>query len=361
MSPTKESIYNKHFKELTSYRKIEEYSDDKIKRCFKRVLQFLPNNGKLYKYRQGHGKAFDLAFDSLKNGYMWFAKPSTLNDEIDVTLSSDPVLNKAEIVEIMQKSHKYKEALFLAICKQEPPFLKCEEDKKVFKKILSFYDLNDRELNESQAIKCLRAFGFDSLEIDEYLSSFNYIVGSLVKDKDKIISGIVSEFNCFNDDRWRDNFLIYSLCSNPLLANMWSDYSGGSGFCIEYDFNKALSTQKNSQRLLLSIYKVTYVDNRKPYSFKDDISLLLSGNGNQMLKRNIIKELTTKLTKWSKEQEWRIFLNNIDNRVFIDIVSSIILDESFIDTDNGKRLIKLATERKWKLYKRTNDRMDELP
>ena len=87
MSPTIESLYKKHYKELTGSKHLDEYSDKNIKRLFERVLQFLPNNGKLYKYRRGSNEGFEHAFDSLLNGYLWFANPSTLNDPDDATLN----------------------------------------------------------------------------------------------------------------------------------------------------------------------------------------------------------------------------------------------------------------------------------
>lgn len=54
-----------------------------------RLLSFLPNNGRLYKYRSIEGEAFEYAYDGLKNGYIYMARANTLNDDLDSTLNFD--------------------------------------------------------------------------------------------------------------------------------------------------------------------------------------------------------------------------------------------------------------------------------
>lgn len=54
-----------------------------------KLLSFLPNNGRLYKYRSIECEAFEYAYDGLKNGYIYMARANTLNDDLDSTLNFD--------------------------------------------------------------------------------------------------------------------------------------------------------------------------------------------------------------------------------------------------------------------------------
>ena len=51
MSMTKDELYEQHLQEVLSIAKIEDYSEEDVERVLDRLLQCLPNNGKLYKYR----------------------------------------------------------------------------------------------------------------------------------------------------------------------------------------------------------------------------------------------------------------------------------------------------------------------
>lgn len=84
-----EELYNKHFEEMTGANNLDEYSEEDVNRVLNRLLKCLPNNGKFYKYRKGEGQDFDYAYDALKNGYIWLAKASTLNVDVDTTINFD--------------------------------------------------------------------------------------------------------------------------------------------------------------------------------------------------------------------------------------------------------------------------------
>ena len=92
-----DNLYQKHIETIFGVKKIEEFSNEEVENAFNVLLQILPNEGKLYKYRSIEGKAFDNAFDSLENGYLWLPKAEDLNDDEDTTLFYDPLKSAEEI------------------------------------------------------------------------------------------------------------------------------------------------------------------------------------------------------------------------------------------------------------------------
>ena len=60
-----------------------------------------------------------------------------------------------------------------------------------------------------------------------------------------------------------------------------------------------------------------------------------------------MRKLITKKAFWSYEKEWRILLYNIENKLYADLVSGIVIDERAVETDNGKKLLDLCRQRDW--------------
>ena len=70
-----------------------------------------------------------------------------------------------------------------------------------------------------------------------------------------------------------------------------------------------------------------------------------------------ITQILTKQESWAHEKEWRLVLCETDNRLFVDLVSGIYMDESMMETANGKKLIELAKAKNWTLYYRKTNRI----
>ena len=87
---TKEELYQQHLNAMYSTN-AETCSEEEVEEIFARLLQCLPNDGKLYKYRSIEGEAFAYALDGLQNNYLWMAKASTLNDDLDCVIRFDPI------------------------------------------------------------------------------------------------------------------------------------------------------------------------------------------------------------------------------------------------------------------------------
>jgi hypothetical protein len=69
----------------------------------------------------------------------------------------------------------------------------------------------------------------------------------------------------------------------------------------------------------------------------------------------MMQKLLTKKAFWNYEKEWRILLYNIENKLYADLVSGIIIDDRIIGTDNGKKLLELCEQRGWNITVRTKN------
>ena len=81
--------YEEHLHEMFE-NKIEEFDDEKKMSMLQRVLSFLPNGGKLYKYRSIDDPSFTNTYNSLNDGYIWLSAASELNDDEDTVLYYNP-------------------------------------------------------------------------------------------------------------------------------------------------------------------------------------------------------------------------------------------------------------------------------
>ena len=62
----KEALYKAHLDDMFGVVSVDEFSSEKVDAVLARLLQCLPNDGKLYKYRSIEGQAFDYAYDGLE-------------------------------------------------------------------------------------------------------------------------------------------------------------------------------------------------------------------------------------------------------------------------------------------------------
>ena len=70
----KERLYKAHLNDMFGIVSIDEFSMKKVDSILQRLLQCLPNNGKLYKYRSIEGMNFEYAYDGLEHGYLYMAR-----------------------------------------------------------------------------------------------------------------------------------------------------------------------------------------------------------------------------------------------------------------------------------------------
>lgn len=76
---------------------IYKLSDNEVDDLYDQLLRFLPNHGKLYKYRNFKTDSFEKTFDALSQNYIWFASPCCMNDKIDTTVKIDQASEKNKL------------------------------------------------------------------------------------------------------------------------------------------------------------------------------------------------------------------------------------------------------------------------
>lgn len=349
---TTEDFYEKHLDTMFST-DIETCAENDIETIFSRLIHCLPNDGKLYKYRSIEGNAFSCALDSLKNNYIWMAKASSLNDDFDCVIRFDPI-----------KEVERTRQMFLA----EPwhyliQWIKINEDKKYFvspiekyrfKRVVECVDCATWQIDDGKAIDLLVESGITRTEAKKYLSNMLLWIKKTIDVNAEKLRQPISNLIDFNKNN-RENIYVFSMAEEYNSNAMWGLYANSNhGFCIEYDFKRALSMPCNIKRKLSSLFKVVYVEEFKEFSFdKLDRCLFSDFNDKALLKelnKEYINYLLSKDKDWDKEKEWRLMLFGLkDNHLYVDLVSGIIIDERVIHTNNAVKLIQLAKERGWSI------------
>ncbi len=345
-------LYQKHIETIFGVKKIKDFSDEETEQAFENLLDILPNNGKLYKYRSFEKGKFEYYYDALKNGYMWFPQADNLNDDFDTVLRFDPIVEAENIKNYLLANPGL---LLRAFMTSNPGVVKIgynEKDHDAFREAVECYDLDTGELNKAKAIRVLSSKGIRKPKAIEYLNEVDAFVKKTLYSNTDAIEKIVWNFVNINIAIRRDSY-IYSMSETYQSNPMWAFYSDNNrGFCIEYDFNKAREFDIVKKKKLLNTYSVIYNNEVGEYSFVNTLKYILTGQKDHKLyleaNLNLFTQLMTKQEDWSFEKEWRIMLNNLeDNKVPFDLVSSIVIDERVLETEEAQSLIDLCKERNW--------------
>ena len=359
----KEQLYQEHLDLMFGTTTLENLSESIVDDIITRIIDFLPNNGKLYKYRSIEGESFDYAYDGLKNGYLYMARANTLNDDFDSTLNFDAEKDANKQMELfLEKPWLYLEALVRENCKQRQIFLS-PYDKEAYQMLMSCVNNESYELDREKAINVFSQIGIDRQTSENYINKVLETVENEIRNNAENLKKPLSALINFNNESRKDIY-IFSMSEDYDSDTMWAYYANSNkGFCIEYDYDKVKDLPFDKKKLLISLYKVVYKDNFDEYSFSDMLQYYLGGKkDDELLKRANMQTLTamiTKLSRWKEEKEWRIFLFNLDekNKIFADIVSGLILDERIMHSENGIKLLNLAKERNWSVTIRKRTRI----
>lgn len=350
-----ETLYNEHFEEMTGANNLDEYSEADVDRVLCRLLKCLPNDGKFYKYRKGEGQDFDYAYDTLEKGYIWLAKATTLNDDVDTTINFDP---EKDVKDVEQFFLNHPIELFTWI------FKKTEESgdllfgwdqlqNDLFRKVIACYDLETGEIDKQKAKRVFLYYGCTEQECDVTLVKIDELVKTYLIKNEDVLKKICENYLTINK-KFREMSYVFCVSECYDLDTMWAYYADNKGFCIEYDFKKIMSLPLETRRLFMSFYKVLYNNTKDRLSFIPDIQYFLGEYKDKTLlaesNKTKIAQLLTKQEKWKDEKEWRLFLCNTKNKLYADLVSAIYIENSMLDTENGKKLLALAKERTWDVY-----------
>ena len=346
-----EELYQEHLKTFIEEKK-DGYSDEEVEHAFSVLLDVLPNDGKLYKYRSFEPSKFENYYTALKDGYLWFPNADQLNDDLDTVIRFDPITEAENIRNYLMANPKlYFKALFHYTL--DPIKTGSDNtDQAAFREVIDCYDVKTGEMDRAKARRLLTKRGFSAAQGVQYLRDVDSFVERFVLDNEDALAEVVDNFVNSNTTIRRGS-LVYSMSATYESNPMWALYANNNqGFCIEYDFQKAQKFDTVQKRVLLNTYSMIYSDTIEDYSFIDIIKYFLTGKEDTELcekaNTSIFKQLMTKQSDWSFEKEWRIILMNLpDNRVPLDLVSRIIIDERALKSDEADRLIRLCQERNW--------------
>ncbi len=362
MIKTKEELYKEHLEEMFGINILENYSEQEVERVLDRLLKCLPNNGKLYKYRSMEGQAFDYAFDGLEKGYLYMAKASTLNDDMDCTLVFDPEKEVVDMAnDFLEKPWLYLDNWVRANLDQLQ--WKNPVDIQAYITVMSCVDRESWQIDKDKAVDLFVKNGATKQQAENYIQGLLQLVEDKIAEHGEALKcplGNLVNFNAIN----RENTYVFSMCEDYDSDNMWALYANNNkGFCIEYDYNKVLTLSAEIKKYLMSLYKVIYSSNLDYYSFKEMFFYFMTGKKDKEMYRQANMEMLiktiTKTSNWENEKEWRLLLCNLDydNKIFADIVSGIIIDERVLENDNAKKLIALAKMRNWEINIRKLNRL----
>lgn len=348
--------YNKII-EVMSQEKFTNLPDSEVEILFSELLQCLPNNGKLYKYRNflNNKHSFDYTYRSLAEGYIWFADAKTMNDKVDVTLNVDLSKEKIRLEKFFQE---HKEELLIKWLKEFFRINKISNSllDDNFHEIINCYTKEGR-IVKSRIRDLLRSNGVSYKQIDITLKNVATFVEQRCVEYEPFAKKLVEKF-ISTAHKTREDLKLFCIAEKPTIESMWAYYGNDSnGFCIEYDFTKAVKYGCNIKKILLNLFKVEYKKKKPSYSMVDILEELISDHSMDIenktkINKNLFAQMLTKNSDWKHEQEWRIVANLPFNQFNIDLVSAIYIDESMINTPKAKKLIRLSKQKGWKIIER---------
>lgn len=354
------SRYQKYYSrivDIMSQETFDNLTESEVNELFSELLKCLPNNGKLYKYRNflNSNHAFDNTYNSLREGYIWIADAKTMNDRVDVTLNVDLTKEKSRLEKLLRDNNEQilLRSLDSLLRKSK---IKCSISVKQFKEIMKCFTASGRAV--SKRIKTLllenggahkqvdAAVQIITAQVERFLREFEPKMQQLVEDF--ISTAYIS----------RERLKLFCVAEKPTIESMWAYYGNNSnGFCIEYDLGKAANCDRYTKMVLLNLFKVQYSKQKPPFSLVDMAEELIvygtiSGEHKIELNKRFLKQMLIKNSDWRHEQEWRILVDLPKNKFNVDLVGSIYIDESMINTPKGQKLIRLARKRGWKIVER---------
>ena len=354
----KENYYKQHLNFMRTVMAWEDIDDSIVEKQYRLLLDFLPNGGKLYKYRSLQGESFSYVYDALKNGYLWMPTADTLNDDFDSIMFGDPFKQHRVLIDYICKDNdkllyfltknfgkeKWKQTKLLSKISFSD-YLHCFDSKTHHWNIENFIDDNFAQTDDKLiALDEIRSITKELISLMPRPE--NYITWSFEKNKEAY-----------------KRFQVFSLSENYDLDNMWGYYAdSGRGFCIEYDFTRGKELSIGLKKFLLNIYKVNYSDEHSFFDIESFWDKFFFENDSEecliKIMESTISQITSKSKCWEHEREWRFVVGGCDSKIYADIVSGIIIDERSILTENAKKLINLCKSNDWEIKVRMRSLID---
>lgn len=353
-----EDAYKKHLDFMRTVMAWEDVASSKAEKQFPLIFDFLPNGGKLYKYRSFCGDSFSYTYDALENGYIWMPTVDNLNDDFDSVIFCDQ-FNQHRI--LLDYIYKDKDKLLYFLAKRYGEEI--WKQKKLLSKIPFSEYLNcfDPKTYHWDITKLIDVYFNQKNDALTAIDEIHSVVDELVSISPRIENFITW---CFrrNKEAYK-RFQVFSLSENYDLDNMWGYYAdSGKGFCIEYDFNRGRKLSVGLKKFLLNIYRVNYSDVRSFFDIESFCEKFFFENESEKymtrIMESMINQITSKAKCWEHEREWRFVLGGCDSKIYANIVSGIIIDERALSNTNAKKLISLCEQNKWELKIRLRSIID---
>lgn len=347
---TKEELYQQHLDAMYSMN-VDMCPDKKVEEIFARLLQCLPNDGKLYKYRSIERESFLYALDGLQNNYLWMAKASSLNDDLDCSIRFDPIkdIEKGRQM-FLEEPWRYFD--YWLRRNSDRKFYTTPIEKFRFQKAVACVDKTTWQLDENKAVDALEESGIPRVRAKKYIADLLQWIKKTINKCSDNLKEPLSALMKFNENN-RQNIYVFSMTETYDSDTMWGLYANSNrGFCIEYNFWKAQSLPIKVKRKLCNLFRMIYVDKVQEFSFaKLDRYFFHEFQDKELyveINKELLSQLLSKEIGWRNEKEWRLLEFELtDNRLYADLVSGLIIDERVIQTENAKTLIRLAKKRGW--------------
>lgn len=313
-----------------------------------KIIEGMPNGGKLYKYRKFDTHQFANTYDSLEKGYLWLSSADKLNDDIDAVIHFDHIEQLEKIVNFIKK---YPGMFARGI------FRRYQFDVPMPKPLEKYYvnlikdGIDDKtgEVKVEQTVAILVKSGMNRKRAKEIIIKLKNYIDESSKNEEKI-ARIANDYLNINK-KVQEECYIFSMSEDYDSDSMWAYYADNQGFCIEYDYNKLKELPTENILNALSVYKVIYKKEFEEYNFVNLFEIYMTeANLQQRVEKSkeILLQLITKGDNWDKEKEWRILLEDFtQNKLSVDIVSGIIIDQKALKNVNAKKLIELCEQKHW--------------
>lgn len=338
-----------YFNEVTNYLDFKKLSNEKVDSFISKLLRTLPRSKRLFKYRKFNSPYFKEQIESLNEGYIYIPVANELNDKIDCSFNYRELRDESEIREHLIKS-KYKIHYY---------YLTTTNDKSLTKNLNEKLNVLSSLIECDDDIKAAKAIKNGSISLINkirFVSDLKNEVSMLVENND-YIKRTIQNFNILGE-KVRGDVRVFSLCESCNQDSMWAYYSNDNkGYCIEYNFNLLKKADYKTKRLFLSFYKVIYNKKREPIDPFDLFDVVYQKNKNTkkgiILNKRILKSFITKSVSWKHEKEWRLLSENENEKIYVDLISGIVIDEDVVKSKRAKILINLAKSKSWSIKIRT--------
>ncbi len=336
------NIYKEYENKIYNIKDFSVLKQEEIDDLFNNLLSVLPNNGKLYRYRNINNNTID----ELTNKYLWHSTADKLNDHTDgaflinVEDEMRQILNYLSIPKNLKSFIKWLILRESKFCKNLRPETidECYGYITCTKKIQSIkYDklVRDKKATKQQVEELKSIFynyAIDYKKAAELLITKFYEVGNILQGRIRICS----------------------LTTDYKQDSMWAYYTNNQGICVEYDFNKIPLEHK--KKICFDLLKVKY-GTRKRFSYVKFLKLLIESGKDieNTYQKFIVEQLGVKSEGWKSENEWRLITSTTnckDGKVYYDIISGIYIDYSIINRKKTKEIIRIAKANNWKIYYR---------